>query len=126
MQKYENIVIGSSLEATLFAFNNRYPIFFTIPDRPFKFDYFKPEIDLSCLKIPLEEKSLTTPQGEKHIGIPKELLWERLLFLQSLAGNVPLSNLCHTMRYDGDRIVCSNEYSKIFEFSLSLISDSVP
>ena len=119
MQRYENIVIGSSIGAVLFAFNSHYPIFFTIPDRPFKFDYFKPEIDMSCLKIPLEERSLTTPQGEKSIGTPKELLWERLLFLQSLAGNVPLSNLCRTMRYDGDRMVCSNEYSKIFEFSFN-------
>jgi hypothetical protein len=39
-----------------------------------------------------------------------------LLFLLSLDGKLPLSNLCHNIRYDGNRVVCSNEYSKIFEF----------
>ena len=53
------------------------------------------------------------------IGIPKKLLWERLVFLMSLRGNVPLSNLCHSIRYDGDRIVCSNDYSKIIEFTFN-------
>jgi len=42
-----------------------------------------------------------------------------LLFLLSLDGNAPLSNLCHGIRYDGERVVCSNEYSKIMEFKFN-------
>ena len=34
----------------------------------------------------------------------------------SLNGRTPLSNLCSRIRYDGERVVCSNEYSKIMEF----------
>jgi hypothetical protein len=44
------------------------------------------------------------------------MLWERLLFLLSLDGKAPLSNMCHSIRYDGKSAVCSNEYSKIMEF----------
>ena len=115
--KFENIVIGSSLSALLFAIKNDYPLFFAEERRPFRFDYLEPETNLAFLKIPgRPTKSLTTLGKEKSIGVPKELLWERLLFLMSLKGNVPLSNLCHNIRYDGERVVCSNEYSKIMEF----------
>ena len=119
MIEYDTIVIGSSLSAVLYAFNNKFPIFFAEERRPFRFDYLEPALDLSCLKIPGAAKSLTTFGGEKNIGVTKELLWERLLFLLSLDGNAPLSNLCHSIRYDGDRVVCSNEYSKIMEFKFN-------
>jgi hypothetical protein len=105
------------LSALLYAFNNNLPIFFTQPLRPFRFDYFDVATDLAFLKLrPRPPKSLTTFDGESKVGVTKELLWERLLFLLSLDGKAPLSNLCHGIRYDGDRVVCSNEYSKIMEF----------
>ena len=91
MIEYDTIVIGSSLSAVLYAFNNKFPIFFAEERRPFRFDYLEPALDLSCLKIPGAAKSLTTFGGEKNIGVTKELLWERLLFLLSLDGNAPLS-----------------------------------
>jgi len=119
LTEYDKIVIGSSLSAVLYAFSNKYPIFFAEERRPFRFDYLEPALNLSCLKIPGAAKSLTTFGGEKNIGVTKELLWERLLFLLSLDGNAPLSNLCHNIRHDGDRIVCSNEYSKIMEFKFN-------
>jgi len=117
--EYDKIVVGSSLRAVLYAFNNNYPIFFAEERRPFRFDYLDPDIDLSCLKIPTCNKSLTTFGPEKKIGTTKELLWERLLFLMSLGGNVPLSNLCHSIRYADETIVCSNEYSKIAEIKFN-------
>ncbi len=104
------------MDAVLYAFNNNYPIFFTRPIRPFRFDYLDADLDLAFLKAPSgPPKSLTTLDGERSVGLAKELLWERLLFLLSLDGKAPLSGLCHSMRYNGDSLVCSNEYSKIFE-----------
>ena len=109
-------MVGSCLDAVLYAFNNNYPIFFTRPIRPFRFDYLDADLDLAFLKAPSgPPKSLTTLDGERSVGLAKELLWERLLFLLSLDGKAPLSGLCHSMRYNGDSLVCSNEYSKIFE-----------
>ena len=119
MIEYDKIVIGSSLSAVLYAFNNKYPIFFAEERRPFRFDYLAPETDLVPLKMPDNTRSLVSFSGDKKIGTPKELLWERLLFLLSIEGNVPLSNLCHSIRYDNERVVCSNEYSKIMEFKFN-------
>jgi len=74
-------------------------------------------MDLNFLKVPHEPpKRLMTFGADKKVGMPKEILWERLVFLLSMNGKVPLSNLCERIRYDGDRVVCSNEYSKIMEF----------
>jgi len=117
--EHDKIVIGSSLSAVLYAFNNKYPIFFAEERRPFRFDYFEPEVDLSCLKMPTCQKSLTTFEGAKTIGLSKELLWERLLFLMSLDGGAPLSNLCHNIRHTDDTLTCSNEYSKIAEIKFN-------
>lgn len=101
--------------ALLYAFNNNYPVFFAEARRPFRFDYLDQNRDLSFLKISRPGQSLTTFDGTKLVGQPKELLWERLLFLLSLDGKVPLSDLCHTLRYTGETMICSNEYSKIAE-----------
>jgi hypothetical protein len=117
MDHYEKIVVGSSFDAVLYAFVKQYPIFFAEERRPFRFDYLKPDIDLSTLKIPLEPKPLTTLSEAKVVGYSKELLWEKLLFLMAVQGKAPLSNLCGTIRYDGETAVCANEYSKIMEFT---------
>ena len=120
IHEYENVVVGSSFKAVLYAFINNYPIFFTRPERPFKFDHLPLATDLSALKIAGPEeitgKSLTTFEGEKRVGIPTEMLWERMLFLLGLDGKAPLSSLCRNIRYDGNSTTCSNEYAKILEF----------
>ena len=113
--KYDKIVIGSSLSAVLFAFNNKIPIFFTDAQRPFRFDYFKSSINLDYIGLPNISHTLTTHGTNIKVGAPKELVWERLLFLMALKGLVPLSHLCQNLRYNGDTLICSNEYSKIAE-----------
>jgi len=112
--EYGDIVVGSDLKAVLFAFNNNLPIFFSQPRRPFRFDFLAPNTDLGCVKLTREgELELTRTNGVKVVGSRAELLWERLLFLLNLDGKVPLANLCSSMRFDGEHLICSNEYSKI-------------
>ena len=106
--EYEDIVVGSDLKAVLFAFNNNLPILFSEPRRPFRFDFLEPNANLECVKL-----TSPTPAAQK------ELLWERLLFLLNLAGKVPLANLCASMRFDGEHLICSNEYSKIGTLNFS-------
>ena len=118
--EYEDIVVGSDLKAALFAFNNNLPIFFSEARRPFRFDFLKSNANLGCVKLtrPAPAK-LTTIDDIKVVGLQKELLWERLLFLLNLDGKVPLANLCASMRFDGERLACSNEYSKIATLNFS-------
>ena len=121
--EYSDIVLGSSLDAVVYAFNNRYPIFFSEVERPFRFDFIEHNFDLSFLKLCLKPKILTTFSGDKKVGIMKEVLWERLLFLLSLDGCVPSSDLCTSIRHEQDSIVCFNEYSKIAQIRYERIHD---
>ncbi len=108
-------MIGSSLSALMFAFGNDLPVIFSEVCRPFRFDHMAPDIDLSFLNLQNTEKVLKTFEGNKIVGLPKELLWERLMFMLSIRGKTPLANLCKSMRYDGETLVCSDEYSRIAE-----------
>ena len=113
---HENVVIGADLRSLIFAYVNDYKLVFTEPRPPARFDYFHPTIELDFIGIPPINQILKTPDGFKEVGIPKILLWERLIFLLSLRGDLPLSNMCDKIRYNGEKIVCTNEYSKIYEF----------
>ena len=111
----ENIVVGSSLTAALFAFENKYPLYFTNAERPFRFDHLEVGQDFDNLKIPSSIKVVKSFDGQQTLGIPKHILWERVMFLLSLDSKTPLSNLCSTIRNNGDSISCFNDYSKICE-----------
>ena len=113
--EYDDVVIGSSLSALIFAYINDYPVLFTDVDVPFRFDYLSP--NHTPIGVPCEARTLLSFNDEMEVGTRKQILWDRLFFLLSLKGLIPLSNLCKTVRYDGKSIVCSNEYSKIFEAS---------
>lgn len=116
---YDKIVIGSSLEALMFAFNNQLPVFFSEAERPFRFDFVDPSLDLSDLNLENEERVLKSIGGEIKVGLPKEILWERLMFILSYFGKAPLAALCRSMRYTGSSIVFSDEYSKIAEVNFN-------
>ena len=72
---------------------------------------------MSCLKLENVEFFFQTFGEILTFGLPKEELWERLLFFLSLDGKVPFSNLCKSMRIEEDILICSNEYAKIAEIN---------
>ena len=113
--EYDEIVIGSTLTAVLYAFNNNLPIFFSRAQQPFRFDHLDADLDLSCVGMKNTTSELLSHEGKINVGLPKKLLWERLLFVISLAGKAPLSNLCESIRHNGHSLICSNAYSKIAE-----------
>lgn len=115
-REHQEIVVGSSLKAILFAFKKNCPVIFTDPQTPFRFEYLDYNINLDALKLDNKKNKLLSTDNHKFVGLEKFLLWERLLFLLSLDSKVPLSNLCKSIRCDDNKIVCFNEYSKIAQF----------
>ena len=118
---YDNIVVGSSFEAVLFAFVHNYPIIHSDYDIPFRFDYLDHNIDLSCVRLENKPSIIKTGIEDIIVGLPKTLLWERMLFLLSLDSKAPLSNLCNKLRRVDNKIICSNEYSKIAQFEFESV-----
>jgi len=97
----------------MFAFTNELPVFFTQARRPFRFDHLASTVDVSWAQLENVEKTLNGFDGDIKVGGPKELLWERLMFILAYGGQVPAANLCKSMRYDGQSLILSNDYSKI-------------
>ncbi len=120
---YRDVVLGSSFDAVLFAFINHYPIFFDQPQRPFRFDYMAPEAELDSLKLPRQKNVLSTFEGDQITGMPKDLVWERMLFLLSLDGLAPLAGLCTSIRHYVNSFHCFNEYSKICDVYFDKLYD---
>lgn len=103
----------------MFAYIHSFPVYFTVADRPFRFDYFDPKCSFEKVGIPNEKRTVSTTDNTFQVGVAKEILWERLFFILSLRGLLPLGNLCDTIRYDGEKVTCTNEYSKIHEFGFN-------
>ena len=111
---FEEIIIGSSLEALLLAFEGGIPIFFDIPNMPHRFEYFDTAVDLSWLGIQDSQIRLKTPTGEIAKGQQKLILWERLNFILNLAGLSPLNGSANSLRIESENVLKAyNEFSKI-------------
>jgi|TARA_X000001382_G_scaffold96246_1_gene70638 hypothetical protein len=117
MIHHREIIVGSSLPALIHAFNKNIPVFYSDYDRPFELDFLDPNLDLKFLGIDNISKTLKGMESEITVGIKKTILWERLLFLLSLEGKAPLSGLCNVIRYNGNTLVFTDEYSKIGEIT---------
>jgi len=114
--QYDKVVIGGDLPSVLYAFINELPLIANGYYPPFRFDYLDPAADVGCVKLTRAVRpSVTTHSGLKVEGCPKILLWERLLFLMNLRGQVPLPKSCDGLRSDDDRLLCYNSYAKIAE-----------
>ena len=110
---YEEIVVGSSLRALLFALEREIPIFFTEPEKPFEFELFMPSVDLSSMRLHNGPLHWRTPKDNVTTGGSKIALWEHLLFILGLKGLVPFSNLCSSLRFDDNILTGHSDYAKL-------------
>lgn len=82
---FDKLVVGGTLEAFLYAHRKALPIIYTHPEPPFVYDYASNDLDFSFLNL-RGERSLNSPQGKISVGLPLEQVWQKLIFLLSLAG----------------------------------------
>tara|TARA_R100001079_G_C4440254_1_gene148481 strand:- start:679 stop:1596 length:918 start_codon:yes stop_codon:yes gene_type:complete len=85
---YDHLVIGSDLNAVIFAYLKGYPLVTNRDVFPFRFDCFDCDVDISKLNTGLEKIQLQ----EKTLGPSKFDVYKHLSFLLSVAGLLPLGN----------------------------------
>ncbi len=100
--EYDTVVVGGTFEAVLYSFLNNLPLFYSKLKPPFEFDFFVPELDLSAFGIENETKKLIGLGVDKCIGARKKHLFERILFVLSLAGQVPLSGKANLINIENE------------------------
>jgi len=97
LYKWENIVVGGSLEAILYAFINDYTLIYTKLLPPFEYDFCNVSDDLSFCLLENTETILNGKKTKKHVGLEKKVLFYRLLFFLSLTGKVPCAQMVHSI-----------------------------
>ena len=103
----DEIVIGGCLPSLLYAFKNNLPVIFVNPGPPFRYDKIEKDYDLSFLGLdPFET------YYQKQV-------WERLLFLLGLAGNMPLSNNAAGLRAVDDLLTVTTNNHRVVKFNFN-------
>ena len=100
---YKELVIGHTVAAQLYAFLNNAPIVMAINERPELFEYLDPDVDTSIFSLPRQTNTLNTPSGSVIFGNSKQQAWDHLMFINSMAGLVPLADKVSSLRLVDDR-----------------------
>ena len=102
---FENLVIGSGLNAAAFSYLNGFPLIINKQELPFRFDYFDTDFDLSSLNIINDKTILKGKENEKVFGNYKTEVYRHLIFVLALAGLCPLSDKVGSIRLKDDSLL---------------------
>ncbi len=121
---HDRIVIGGNLEAFTYAFKHCLPVLYTNLKPPFKYDYLQPDVvfDLNTTSPPIV---LKTASGTTTCGPPKLQIWQKLLFLLSVAGKTVYGDTVRSIHIEGNEIQlsCDGARRKTITFDQAVIFD---
>jgi len=101
----DTIVIGGCLPSLLYAFKNGLPVIFSKPRPPFRYDKIQKDYDLSFLGL------------EPFELYYQKQVWERLLVLLGLSGNLPLSSNASGMRIVDNLLTVTTNNHRVVKFT---------
>lgn len=123
VHKYDTVIVGSSLEALLYAYITKYPVFFAGLRCPFEFEHFEPAF--SFPNEPVVIRTINSNTGPIEVGNNKLELWNKLLFFLSFAGQIPITGEPNSLRIDNGtlRINSNNRLITIEPQKILLFDD---
>ena len=95
------IVIGSSLEALLYAFKTNKYIIFANNNIPFDYDYVEPSYDFSFININKGHMRISQEESLSY-GPKKKDIWQKLFFLLSISGKILYGDFVRSIRIEED------------------------
>jgi hypothetical protein len=101
---YEQIVIGSDINALTYAYTNALPLIFNSDKKPKFFERAELGVDLSIFNV------------SNNLKLD---LWKRLCFSMSLAGLLPIPRAASSLRVEGDILKVFVSKSKMVKFKFS-------
>ena len=122
VHKYDNIIIGSTLESLLYSYMTGYPVFFAGSRCPKEFEYFEPALAFHLLKS--ETRNIKSNNGNILVGSRKDKFWHYLMICLSHVGLVPITD-ASSVRVEEDhiRIIKDNRLIKIKAKTIHLFDD---
>jgi len=112
---YDDVVIGTRINAVIYAFSHGLPLLLTTLKNPSKIDRLEPTT--TPLLADLPSKPLWVGDGLKASGPHKLDVWNRLTYIMSLEGKIPFANKISSIRVDEEQ----NELKVITHNSRSII-----
>ena len=118
--EHDKIVIGSSVSALLYSYFNNLPIIFTDIKKPRFFERFGLDTNFDEVGFNTKTTSIFTGHGSCLVGVPKNYIWGRLIYLLSYAGLMPISDKAISIRLeDQNTLKVSTEYSRFVRFKFN-------
>jgi len=116
MFRYGKIALGCSLSSALYCFYNQIPMIYVERRKIHPFEFFKPNTDLSLLKIePLRYDLKMSDEGVAVFGPSKQQVYEKIMVLLSLSGLVPFSNLAKSAHIDKKHLKIITEHNRVYK-----------
>ena len=103
--QYDEIVVGNDLPAIFYSYIHQAPLIFKPAHNVFFYEHYEPAYPLDKLFLLNETEELNTPAGIKKVGVQKATIFNRLLFVLSLAGLVPLSDKVEKIRLEEENLL---------------------
>jgi len=103
--QFDEVAIGNTLAGLIYSYFNSVPLISVIDRKPFFFDFFEPDLELSKLQLETENYELNGTDNKRIVGHSKLKTWEHLSFILSLSGHLPLSDKVATIRIEDNNIL---------------------
>jgi len=112
----DELVIGGTLEALLYAWFTGATVICTNPTEPFFFERFTPEAKLDRIGLENKLTTLNSPKGSKIFGPKKSEIWRRLFMLLSMAGQAPITSTAQSVRLESGVVKVTTSHSRLARF----------
>lgn len=112
----DELVIGGTLNALLYAWFTGATIICTNPKEPFFFERFSPKAKLDRIGLINESVTLNSPTGSETYGSKKSDVWRRLFMLLSMAGQAPISSTAQSIRMEDGVVKVITSHSRLARF----------
>ena len=119
---FEEVVIGSGLNAAAYSFIKNVPLVLNSAGSPFEFDYLDPEADLDKIGLKNIRKELSTPDGVRLVGLPEVDAWRYIVYMLSLSGLCPLADKTEAIRAEENRLTVTTTSSRVIKLDFDKLT----
>jgi hypothetical protein len=113
----DEIVIGGSLNALLYAWYTGATLISIDPKEPYFFERFDPSVSLKDIGFENDISTLQAPKSTIEVGIKKSDVWKKIYFLLAMGGQAPIPNSAQSIRIEDDFVKVVTSHSRMARFT---------
>jgi len=113
----EELVIGGSLNALLYAWYTGATLISIDSKEPYFFDRFSASTDLSDIGFENTIETLNKAKGTFDVGIQKSKVWRKIYFLLAMGGQAPIPNSAQSIRVEDGTVKIVTSHSRVARFN---------